>query len=99
MNILNEVRIGGYIVEVVGRDNIMLERGHQGEYHPMTQRIVLDTAMTLQQRREIFLHEIIEAIVSIYDINIEHRDLNLLGVVLHQIITDNPGIFKNKEVE
>lgn len=89
MEIPNKIKIGGYIVEVEEKPNIMLERGHQGEYHPMTQRIFLDDAMTLQQREEILIHEILEAIISIYDINIEHRDLNLLGVVIHQVIKDN----------
>jgi len=36
-----------------------------------------------------------EAIIVIYDISLEHRDLSLLATVLHQVIKDNPGIFRD----
>lgn len=93
MNIPDKIKIGGYIVEVKEQEHLTLERANQGEYHPMTQEIFIDPAMTEQQKQETFIHEVLEAITSIYDIDIEHKDLSNIATVLHQVIKDNPGIF------
>jgi hypothetical protein len=94
MNIPKQVKIGGYIVEVELTDNIMTDRGNRGEYHPRIQTIKIDQDTSRQQMEETFIHELLEAITSIYDVKWEHRDLALVATVLHQVIKDNPEVFK-----
>lgn len=94
MNIPKQVKIGGYIVEVELTDNIMTDRGNRGEYHPRIQTIKIDQGTSRQQMEETFIHELLEAITSIYDVEWEHRDLALVATVLHQVIKDNPEVFK-----
>ena len=97
MKIPEKIKIGGFIVTVELVNNIMTDRGRLGEYHPRTQIIKIDKDCSEQQKEETFLHELLEAITSIYDIDIEHKDLSNMATVLHQVIKDNPEIFKEVE--
>jgi len=94
MRIPGKIKIGGYMVEVEFESNLMTDRQHNGEYHPRTQTIKIDKDCSEQEREEVFIHEVLEAIKAIYDIPLEHRDLTLIATVLHQIIKDNPEIFR-----
>ena len=94
MQIPEKIKIGGYIVSVEFVNNLMTDRQHTGEYHPRIQTIKIDKDCSEQEREEVFIHEVLEAIKAIYDIQLEHRDLSLLVTVLHQVIKDNPGIFR-----
>lgn len=93
MQISEKIKIGGYMIGVEFVNNLMTDRQHMGEYAPRTQIIKIDKDCSKQQREETFIHEIIEAITSIYDITIEHKDLSNMATVLHQVIVDNPEIF------
>ena len=94
MQIPKQIKIGGYIVSVEFVNNLMTDRQHTGEYHPRIQTIKIDKDCSEQEREEVFIHEVLEAIKAIYDIQLEHRDLSLLVTVLHQVIKDNPEIFR-----
>lgn len=85
----DKIRIGGYDVEVKMVDNLVNDRQHLGEYFPRTQEIHIDQAQTKQSMQETFIHEIIEAIKSIYDLEMEHSVLTLLSTCLHQVLRDN----------
>jgi len=94
MQIPKQIKIGGYIVSVEFVNNLMTDWQHNGEYHPRIQTIKIDKDCSEQEREEVFIHEVLEAIKAIYDIQLEHRDLSLLATVLHQVIKDNPEIFR-----
>lgn len=98
MQIPEKIKIGGFMVDVEFVNNLMTDRQHTGEYHPRTQSIKIDKDCSEQEREEVFVHEVLEAIKAIYDIQLEHRDLTLIATVLHQIIKDNPEIFKEDEI-
>lgn len=89
MQIPEQIKIGGYIVGVKEVENIMHDRRELGNYQPRTQEIQLDKANTDQQKEETFMHEIIEAITTIYDIDIDHHKLSVIATVLHQVMKDN----------
>jgi hypothetical protein len=93
MEIPKTIKIGGYTVEVKFASNMMTDRRNMGEYHPRTQTIKIDSDCSKQQSEETLIHELLEAITSIYDIAIEHKDLSNLATVLHQVIKDNPQMF------
>lgn len=95
----DKIKIAGYEITIKIINKLIEKREHLGEYSPMEQEISIDINNTKQQRFETFIHEIFEAIMSVYGIKLEHDKLNLLAVALHQVIMDNPGIFNfNKEV-
>lgn len=83
------IKIGGYTINAYLKEKIVIKRNNLGEYHQDTQKIYIEKASTLQQKRESFIHEIIEAINSIYNLEIDHGKLTLLSTVLHQVFTDN----------
>lgn len=87
-----EIKIGGYLIAVKEVDNLMTDFSHLGEYAPRTQEIRLEPTLTDQSRLEVLVHEILEAIKSIYDLNLDHGQLTLLATVLHQIFVDNPKV-------
>ena len=97
MQIPGKIKIGGFMVDVEFVNNLMTDWQHSGEYHPRTQTIKIDKDCSEQEREEVFIHEVLEAIKAIYDIPLEHRDLTLIATVLHQIIKDNPEIFRGAE--
>lgn len=94
MNIPDKIKIGGFNVNVEFVEHLIAEREHLDEYHPRTQTIKLDKDNSKQQNQETFIHELLEAVVSIYGIDIEHKDLSIMGTVLHQILLDNRDVFK-----
>lgn len=94
MNIPDKIKIGGFTIDVINVKDLMSNREELGNYHPKYQQIQLDAEAIHQQKEETLLHETIEAINSIYNIDLEHSKLTLLATVLHQVIKDNPEIFK-----
>jgi len=89
-----EIKIGGFLIGIELVEHLVNERGNLGEYHPRTQTIKLDKDNTKQQNQETLIHEILEAVTSIYDIEMQHKDLSNMAVVLHQILLDNEGLSK-----
>lgn len=97
MNIPSKIKLGGFEITIRGIKDLVAERECLGEWHPRTQEIWIDSDHTDQQKEETLLHEVMEAICYIYNINIEHRDLSNIATVLHQVIKDNPNIFSTLE--
>jgi hypothetical protein len=97
MQIPGKIKIGGFMVDVEFVSNLVTDRRSLGEYNPRTQTIKLEKDSTQQQREETLLHEVLESIRSIYDIDIEHKDLSNMATALHQVIKDNPEMFKEAE--
>jgi hypothetical protein len=95
----NKVKIGGFTWTTEFNEHLMHTREERGCTQPKFQRIEIDPGTQKQAQQETFIHELLEAIKWQYDITIEHKDLWNLSVVLHQVITDNPGIFDFKEGE
>lgn len=89
LNIPEKVKIGGFIIKVKEVADLMIERDHLGEYHPKYQEIHIDDSHTRQQKEETFMHELFEAVDSIYNIQLEHDKMTLLATVFHQVLKDN----------
>ena len=89
MQIPKKIKIGGFIIEVIYENNLMTDRQHTGEYHPRIQTIKIDKDCSEQEKEEVFVHELLEAIKAIYNIELYHRELTLLATVLHQVIKDS----------
>ena len=85
------VKIGPYDIKVEVVDNLAVDREHGGEYSPRELKISLDSSLR-KRHGEILMHEIIEAINDIYNLNIEHEDMVVLGIALYQLLKDNTVI-------
>lgn len=86
-------KVSGYEIQVIYDDHILTERNNAGEYTHKTQTIRLASGLTKQMTSEVLMHEILEAIDSIYNLKLNHDvQLNTLSIALHQIFSDCPGI-------
>jgi len=92
MNLPDEVKVGPYSIKVEVVDNLVVDREHGGEYSPRELKICLDSSLR-KRHGEILIHEIIEAIKDIYNLNINHDDIMVLGVVLYQVLKENEITF------
>ena len=88
MHIPDKIKVGPYEVKVEIIDNIAIDREHRGEYFPRELKISLDSALK-KRHGEIFMHEVMEAINDIYNLNIDRDDMMVLGMALYQMLKEN----------
>lgn len=88
-----KIKVAGYQVKIETDRNILANESRLGEYSPFEQRIRLAEGLTVQQKSETLIHEILEAINDIYELGLEHDEqLCKLSVAIHQIMVDNPQL-------
>jgi hypothetical protein len=73
----DHIYISGIKVDIV-IDGDMESRGDTGLYIPQKTRIELSAGMSDEKARITLIHEIIEAINTIYDVGLKHHQINLL---------------------
>jgi hypothetical protein len=93
MKITNKVKIGGVTFKVEYKRNLTVGTGAYGQLHPSRQKIIIDKNLEREMQEGSFIHEIIEAINGMYELDLEHWKISVLDAALYQIIKDNPGIF------
>jgi hypothetical protein len=92
---IKNIKIAGFNVGVKTQERMAVEHNWLGEYSVMLQEIRIEESSTAQQKCETLIHEVLEAVNSIYDLNLMHDDqLCKLSVALHQIIVDNPKLVR-----
>ena len=89
MKIPGNLKIGGFQWNVKEVENLMNDRELLGEMAPREQEIIIEKGSSEQQKEETLLHEIIEVLNWMYNIKLEHYQIELLGVSLHQVLKDN----------
>ena len=89
LKIPEKLKIGGFEWRVKEVKHLISDRERLGEMAPRTQEIVIEEESSEQQKEETLIHEIIEALNFLYNINLEHYQIELLGVTLHQVLKDN----------
>lgn len=94
MQLPNQIKIGGFIIQVQEKSNLMTDRMELGNYEPRTQVINIERDSSNQQKEETLVHEILEAVIAIYDLKLEHHALSILATVLHQVFKDNELSFR-----
>jgi len=93
MRIPESVKIGGYMVTVRECEGLYSDHEAIGQFVPRLQEIQMDPGLTQQQAEEVFIHEVLEAVNYFYKLGLKHSYIATLGVLLHQVIKDNPGVF------
>jgi len=60
-----------------------------GKAHVAQQRILIEAGLGYHARRATILHEILEVIDSLYELNLDHRVISALESALYQVLQDN----------
>ena len=101
MNIPNKVKVGGAIYTVEQSDNILAEDTQQCKglvNHDMHIINICTSVQDVQGCEQTFLHELVHAIVNDHGIEFNcSNDESIteeLAKGLHQVIIDNPDIFR-----
>ncbi|MEG3071033.1 MAG: hypothetical protein HQP61_02200 [Peptococcaceae bacterium] len=92
MDIPKILKIGPHSICVSVKEGLTVDRDHCGEYSPRELAITLDASLA-KRHDEILLHEIIEAVCDIYDLDIDHHHLTVLSSALCQVLKDNKIVF------
>lgn len=103
MNVPEKVRIGSVDYDIVLTDENLVCNGHESygwidyNYHLIK---INKNIQDNQGQEKTFLHELIHGIVRERSLDVENSDeeviVDEIAAGLHQIIRDNPEIFKEK---
>ena len=88
-------QIGGHTITVINGEEKYELRSNQryGEFNSTKHEIRIGDILPTQ-REETYVHEVIEAISGIYNLDIPHPVINQLGIALHQALTSGKGELK-----
>lgn len=79
------LQIGGHSISVEITDGVW-EHEASGLYFPATKEIKIEERIDREAQEEVFIHEVIEAINSIYDLGVPHPVIQTLGIAIHQAL-------------
>lgn len=91
-----KIKIGGMFYRVSENRKLARDRDSSGESCGNDLWITIDTTLSRQNQETTLLHEIIEQINAVYDLDLEHHKISLLEAALYQVIMDNPDILNFK---
>lgn len=80
--------IGPFEIKVLKKKDLILERNSFGEYHPKLQEIWIDEGNNDQQEYETFIHEVVEAVNGIFNLQLEHDKIQVLSIGIAQALKD-----------
>ena len=90
MKILSQLKIAGYYYDVISKDMEKLEGIlNPGAVNLAQHRIFIDTIQCIEEQESSLIHEILEILNYIYELNLEHDTLASLEASLYQILKDN----------
>jgi hypothetical protein len=80
------VKIGAFTIPVIFKKGMWTDRGHRGEFSPSNKEIRLDPDLADDLLWEVFVHEVIEAIVWAYNLETKHLIIDVLSMNLAQAL-------------
>lgn len=86
------IKVGGYTIKVNIVRNLMTDCEACGQYISRNKEIQLDPDLCPEQMYSTYIHEVIECITEIYELEsllANHHDIVILSEALHQILRDN----------
>lgn len=90
MKLPRQLKIGGHKIKITLCD---LPDGINGEFSTVLNEIKIDSKLPDSQRAVTLLHEILHALNSEFDKDIEHILLESLSQQIYQVLTDNKLTF------
>lgn len=87
MNIPKRITIGPHIIKVSLVKGLRLDESADGMFHHLNREIQIDDNLTEIRTLEVFLHEINEAIIWIFDISdADHHIISLIATGMAQAL-------------
>jgi hypothetical protein len=80
------ISLGGHQIKVEPQPGLS-KLGECGHFEMGTLTIRIDTDMPETLVQETLLHEIVEAINALYELELAHRTIQILGTALHQALS------------
>lgn len=97
MKIPKEVNICGQTFKIIYKKNLQQDgQDLLGLCDVNSCAIYLKTGLTEQKKKEVFLHECIHAIAENLNLNLNENKVNLLGIHILSLITNNKLNFLRK---
>jgi hypothetical protein len=90
MKIPKQIKIGGKIVDIeIVEGEVHFTNGESGIAFLKQNLIKIDGSQTELEQWSTLLHEILEFIKSMFELDIKHQDICCLEVALYQVLKDN----------
>jgi hypothetical protein len=84
VEIPKEIRLGGHAIAVKRKENLVEHAEAYGLFDPDELAIYLDKKLSGTLLWETFFHEVVEAINHFTEMELEHKNIQIMGVFLHQ---------------
>jgi hypothetical protein len=84
-----KLKVGGLELHIEQVSGLAANRDRFGEFSAMEQRVSIDISLPQGKKEETLMHEIIEALNSYYELELEHDKITTLGFALYQVLKDN----------
>ena len=94
---MKEVKIGGIVYPIEIANDFTGETGDWGQTNFKKSKITIDSNLDKQRLNQTLVHEIAHCIFEEAGLEQEEDKVNRLGIVLHQVLTDNDFSFLRKE--
>jgi DNA-binding transcriptional regulator YhcF (GntR family) len=94
MQIPDKVKIGSLTIDISLVEHLIRDGKHMGCSCGNGCYIKIDNSIPEQQKHSTLIHEILELIDFIYELGLDHRTISTLESAIHQVIVDNPDMFK-----
>jgi len=91
----SSVTLGAHVIPIKMQHDLMVEAEAFGMFDPNKLEILIDDKVNDNLILETILHELIEAISFLTESEIEHRTIQVMGLMLHQGLE---SMFKLSEV-
>ena len=93
---MDKVKIGGIVYPIEIVNDFTGETGDWGQTNFKKSKITIDSNLDKQRLNQTLVHEIIHGLFFEAGIEDDEDTVNRLGIVLHQVLTDNDFSFLRK---
>ena len=80
-----EITIGGHVITVSRTPGLLETESAYGLFDPINLRIEVDESLTNTMAWETLWHEVVEAINFFSESGLEHKSIQVFGLLLHQV--------------
>lgn len=80
------LKVGGHDIQIVRQQGLMDFCNAYGMFDPTNLTITIDASLTNTMAWETLWHEVVEAINFFSEADMEHKSIQVFGLLLHQVI-------------
>jgi hypothetical protein len=82
----SHIKVGGHTIDVVRQKNLLSHSEAYGMFDPTGLVITIDESLTNTLAWETLWHEVTEALNFFAEADMEHKSIQVFGLLLHQIV-------------